>query len=152
MFTALCLAFSMSAGAVSYTYYVDEKAVEMPDAAVVEKSIFSESSGEFTLVAPSDIAADSDGNLYVCDSGAGKILVFDSELKFKNEIANFTLPDGQSTVLKAPQGISIDKNNNICIADSESGRVLVGDLQGNISRVITVTDKQLCICTGVRSV
>lgn len=143
MFTALCLAFSMSAGAVSYTYNVDEKAVEMPDAAVVEKSIFSEPSGEFTLVAPSDIAADSDGNLYVCDSGAGKILVFDSELKFKNEIANFTLPDGQATVLKAPQGISIDKNNNICIADSESGRVLVGDLQGNISRVITVTDKQL---------
>lgn len=71
-----------------------------------------------TLNNPSQMAFDTSGNLFVCDSG-------------NNEIKKIT-PDGTtttfySTALNNPQGIAIDINNNVFIANTGANTVLKVD-------------------------
>ncbi len=95
------------------------------------------------LCAPSAVAIDSSGNLYVSDSGNSRVLEFDTPLK-KTAIAGSsnTLPDlvfGQSdfsgsqcnssasasaTSLCSPQALALDPADNLYVADFGNNRVL----------------------------
>lgn len=140
---ALVSVFCMPASAVSYTYDVKERAVEMPDAATVEKYMVSAPGEGYTFNTPADVATDTEGNLYVCDSGNNSVIVFGDDLKHSKTLSSFILPDGTPTTLTAPQGIFVDNSGTLYIADSEGGRVIACNSDGNINRVITVTSEQV---------
>ena len=63
---------------------------------------------------PTDIACDSKGNIYVCDTGNGRILRFDEN------------GDGGSVFaggLKRPMGICVDKSDYVYVAETGAHRV-----------------------------
>ncbi|HEY8929836.1 MAG TPA: cadherin-like beta sandwich domain-containing protein [Mucilaginibacter sp.] len=65
------------------------------------------------FTAPSGIARDSDGNIYVVDSAAGTV----------SKVA----PDGTITVIGTgfsnPLGVAVDANKNVYVADTQNGQV-----------------------------
>ena len=66
------------------------------------------------LVTPSQIAVDASGNVYVADSGQGKVLMF-----AKGATAA-TAPTTVGTGLTAPTGVAVDGAGDVFIADSGS--------------------------------
>jgi hypothetical protein len=69
------------------------------------------------LVAPSQIAVDSQGNVYVADAGQGKVLMYPV-----GSGASST-PTSLGTGLTAPTGVAVDGAGDVFIADSGSGAV-----------------------------
>lgn len=65
-----------------------------------------------SLKTPSQIAVDAAGNLYVADSGLGKVLMFAA--------AGSSAPVSIGTGLTAPSGVAVDGAGDVYIADSGS--------------------------------
>ena len=69
------------------------------------------------LMTPSQIAVDAAGNLYVADSGLGKVLMYPA-----GSGASST-PGSIGTGLTAPTGVAVDGAGDVFIADSGTGSV-----------------------------
>jgi predicted membrane-bound mannosyltransferase/DNA-binding beta-propeller fold protein YncE len=74
---------------------------------------------------PRGIAVDSQGRVFVADTGNKRILVFDSDGNFISQIGNEGLAVGQ---FEEPVGLVIDKQGNLYIADTWNQRVQVFSL------------------------
>lgn len=88
---------------------------------------------------PCDIFFDSDGLLYIADTGNNRIVVTDKDFGGAERIYDrFTMPDGSETVLKQPMGVYVSAENGlIYIADTENSRILVSDMEGNVQQEMT---------------
>jgi tripartite motif-containing protein 71 len=75
--------------------------------------------GEFN--SPTGIAVDSNGNVFVADTGNGRIEKFSSTGAFVTSIGSKGTDDGR---LRAPTGVAIDHSGNIYVADTRVHRVL----------------------------
>jgi hypothetical protein len=64
------------------------------------------------LQAPSQVATDASGNVYVADSGLGKVL------QYPKGAGAITAPVSIGTGLTAPTGVAVDGSGNVLIADS----------------------------------
>ncbi|MBE6903887.1 MAG: hypothetical protein E7480_04700 [Ruminococcaceae bacterium] len=86
----LLFVMPMSAYAVSnyndYTYSVTGEAVPSPQTYIYEKKLDVKEKTGKELSAPSDMAHDKDGNLYVIDCENNRLAVFDSSDNFVKEI------------------------------------------------------------------
>lgn len=71
--------------------------------------------GPNELKNPTDLCCDSKGNVYVCDTGNGRILKFDE---------NGDAPHVFASGLKTPRGICADKSDQIYVAETGANRVL----------------------------
>lgn len=77
---------------------------------------------EQSLDFPYDTAIDRKGNIYVTDSGSGKIIIYNQEGNF------LSLYDGHSKkTLHTPLGISINDKGNIAVADKRLSAVIIFD-------------------------
>ncbi|MFN0031364.1 MAG: tetratricopeptide repeat protein [Flavobacteriales bacterium] len=65
----------------------------------------------------SAVAADTDGNIYIADTGAGAIAVYDTSGMRLREIKNLTTSDGNFTLQK-PTSICMDKANTLYVYDA----------------------------------
>lgn len=83
---------------------------------------------------PSDMYVDVNDFLYILDTGNGRIIILDSELKLTKVIDTFTDEEGNPTTLKNPQGICVTPDGEIYVCDTENARVVVMDQEGNIVR------------------
>ncbi len=79
-----------------------------------------------TLNQPWDVAASSDGFVYVADTFNHRIVKFTSEGRFINMIGTFAQGNGPDT-LWGPRGIAIDPNGNVLVTDTGNKRVVVYD-------------------------
>ena len=86
-----------------------------------EKKIGSKGSGNGQLMNPSGIALDSEGNIYVADTGNARIAKFSQDGTF-SFFGEFGTGAGQ---FKSPQRILIDKNDRIYVSDFENNRINV---------------------------
>ena len=88
---------------------------------------------------PSDIFFDSEGVLYIADTGNDRIVAVSSELDSTERIYDsFTMPDGSETKLQKPSGVFVSAENGLMyIADTENSRVLVSDMDGNVQQEMT---------------
>lgn len=86
------------------------------------------------MTTPQCVAVDDDDNIYVTDSDAGKIFVFESNGKYVRAIG--TLKGGEG-YFKRPTGIAVDSAaRRIYVTDTLRDEVFVLDMQGNILQTI----------------
>jgi sugar lactone lactonase YvrE len=90
------------------------------------------------LVAPSGIAVDRGGTLYIADAGTNTVRAVDRvgiiHTLAGNGAAEYTGDEGPATAaaLSAPQGVAIDLAGNVYIADTGNNVVRRVDASGNI--------------------
>jgi len=80
--------------------------------------------GQGVLDEPSHIYVTNDDIIYVSDSAAGKIRVYDYYGNFLNNIGK--------GVLRSPKGLCVTTEGHIFIADSELNQVVVFDKEGRV--------------------
>jgi len=92
-------------------------------------------SGKHDLTAPGDfsqptnVAVDSDGNLFVTDTWNNRVQVFDAEGKFIRAFGKAGDGPGYFT---RPKGIAIDTDGHVWVADSIQDRVQVFTPEGHL--------------------
>jgi sugar lactone lactonase YvrE len=80
----------------------------------------------FQLDAPTGIAIDSAGNIYVSDWGNNRVQEFLAGSTSQSNgltVAGGNGPGYATFQLNAPEGLFIDKNNNLYIADADNNRI-----------------------------
>ena len=95
-----------------------------------------------TLICPGGVAVDSAGNLYVSDSGRGRIARITPQGDVTNLVGDGT-PEtywgdgGKATdsALDAPLGVAVDNAGNLYISDSKNSRVRKVSIDGVITTV-----------------
>jgi DNA-binding beta-propeller fold protein YncE len=79
------------------------------------------------LIKPYGVAVDSKGRIFVADSGARKVFIFNLETKEMDAIG-----DKAPAMLKIPLGIAIDRDDRVFVSDSELRRITCFDAQGSV--------------------
>jgi len=109
------------------------------------------------LKEPSDVAFDSDGNIYVADAGNFRVAKFNS---FGEPISSWGTKGEQVGEFNFPHSLVVGKNNRLFVTDRENGRVQVFDLDGqfieqwkNIGNpyILTISDDDLIWLTDARA-
>lgn len=118
-----------------YTYSYWGEDVKSPIAYLPSRTITGQELGIGPLTTPSDMFAASDGNLYVLDSGNGRIVVLNSEWKAIRQIQGFD-NNGKQDSFNKPEGIFVSGGGHIFVADTENRRVVVLDGNGTFIREI----------------
>lgn len=80
--------------------------------------------------------------IFVTDSGNGRILVLDEKLNFKYELSTFE-GGGESVTLKTPYGVFVKPDGAIYIADLGLQQVIEGTLDGSLVRVLPTPSSDL---------
>ncbi|MSP13232.1 MAG: 6-bladed beta-propeller [Chloroflexi bacterium] len=80
------------------------------------------------LQAPTDVALDTQGNLYVAEKGNRRIQVFSPDGKNIRTFGKAGQEPGQIT---DPRSLTVDKDGNIYVVDVANARVMKYDKQGN---------------------
>ncbi len=78
---------------------------------------------------PSDLFMDKYDNLYLLDSGNGRILVYNSERKIDRVISGTFGKD--NLPMNKPEGLFVDEIGDIYVADTQNARILHLDKDGN---------------------
>jgi DNA-binding beta-propeller fold protein YncE len=90
--------------------------------------------GREAMRSPQCVALDAQDNIYVSDSEAGKIFVFEPGGKFKRAIGSLKGGEGY---FKRPTGIAVDSGaNRIYITDTLRDKVFVLDMAGAVLQTI----------------
>jgi hypothetical protein len=93
-----------------------------------------------TVDLPVDVAADSAGNLYIAESGAGRIRKLDTQGIISTVAGTgtpgFSGDDGPATQAElTPYGVAVDAAGNVYIADTFNARIRRVDTNGWIKRI-----------------
>ena len=76
---------------------------------------------------PQDIVYDKNTDrFFIADTDNNRVVVLDSNLKYKTEISNFT-QNGKSDELNAPQGVFMTNDGYLYVADTKNSRILIFD-------------------------
>ena len=91
---------------------------------------------DFTLT-PQCVAVDAQDNIYVTDSEAGKIFVWDAGGKYKRAIGSLKGGEGY---FKRPTGIAVDSAaQRIYVTDTLRNKIYVTDMNGSVLQAIGKT-------------
>jgi DNA-binding beta-propeller fold protein YncE len=86
------------------------------------------------MLTPQCVAVDADDNIYVTDSDAGVIFVFDSSGKYRHALGSLKGGEGY---FKRPTGIAVDSvAQRIYVTDTLRDQVFVLDMQGTVLQTI----------------
>ncbi|MDF2542083.1 MAG: hypothetical protein K0S47_1801 [Herbinix sp.] len=117
----------------TYTYDAWGEYLLSPHAYVPETTISTKSlglTGE-TLSSPNDIVTDTQGNIYIADTGNSRILVVDKNYQLVKIISSFKDSEGTDQTFNQPGGIYVTDEGHLYIADSKNGRIVILDAEGN---------------------
>jgi DNA-binding beta-propeller fold protein YncE len=81
------------------------------------------------LFLPTNLAADSNGKLYVSDTGAGRVEVYDAQGYYIRTLGGFG-DDPSSGTLKRPKGVALDREGNVYVVDAAYQVVQMYDRDG----------------------
>lgn len=94
-------------------------------------------SGADRLHRPTEVVADSEGNLYVADSFKHRIVVFDKNGAFVRTVGSPAKVDG---ALNYPSSVKVDDRGRTYVTSSNPGRVVIFDDQGKLLRAFDVIE------------
>jgi sugar lactone lactonase YvrE len=98
---------------------------------------FIERGGKVAMRTPQCVAVDAQDNIYVTDSNAGEIFVFEPGGKFLRTIGSLKGGEGY---FKRPTGIAVDSAaQRIYVTDTLRDKVFMLDMQGNVLQAIGQT-------------
>lgn len=97
----------------------------------------SHTEGKDELREPQCVAIDKQDNIYVSDSGGGKIFVFSANGKLQRVIGGLKGGEGY---FKRPTGIAVDsENGRIYVSDTWRNQIFVMDMKGSVLKRIGKT-------------
>jgi DNA-binding beta-propeller fold protein YncE len=86
------------------------------------------------MMAPQGVAVDAEDNIYVTDSDAGKIFVWDGNGKFRRVIGSL---HGGEGLFKRPTGIAVDSAaKRIYVSDTLRDKVFVLNMDGEVMQTL----------------
>jgi hypothetical protein len=132
---ALCPKPAHASPYEGYTYSYWGEAVQSPIAYLPSRTITGQEMGIGPLTTPSDMFTAPDGNVYVLDSGNGRIVVLNSEWQAIREIKDFQ-HDGEQDTFNNPEGIFVTGAGHIYVADTDNRRIVELDGSGRFLRAI----------------
>ena len=125
-----------------YEYNTYDESVPAPVGYEPGKLIQGNEIGCGSLSSPKDICFSSKGELYILDSGNGRIVVTDENMKMKRVISSFQY-QGEDITFQNAQGLYLCDDDSILIADTENQRVLVSNDQKQITQILEMPDSEL---------
>ena len=117
----------------NYDYYGDIKytpAAYTPDGTISGSEL---GCGEFAI--PQDLNTDTDGNVYIADTGNNRIVVTDKDFNLTTVIEEFD-NNGTKDTFSSPSGVYMSENNNLYIADTGNFRVVELDKDFKLVQII----------------
>jgi streptogramin lyase len=78
---------------------------------------------------PTNVALDSEGNVYISDTFNARVQVFDADGTF---LRTWGKPGSTAGYFMRPKGIAVDADDHVYVVDSEFNNVQVFDTEGNI--------------------
>jgi DNA-binding beta-propeller fold protein YncE len=111
----------------------------MYNSSMLSASTYGErGSGPGEFLEPIDIVADTEGHVFVADTGNNRVvhLIYNSKKNFLEPVGNVQLPSRISQ-LKAPSGVDVDYSGNLYIADRDNNRIICTDYSGNVKSEIS---------------
>jgi len=143
----LGLSYSVTVSAASYkgyTYDYWEEAVPSQIGYEVDgvytADDISEELGSFSE--PKDMFVSDSQDIYILDSGNGRIAVLDKNLKLQKTISEFSF-SGETVEISGATGIFVDKSGIIYIADPKGNCVWISDVDGNIKSKLIKPDTDM---------
>lgn len=116
---------SFAAAYTSYTYSVNGDPMTSPDGFTPNRLVTGSYMGLFVdLNEPTDIVADSDGNVYIADPNNNRIVILDQYYKLIYELKTFINDQGIDDSLSGARGIGVT-SKYIYVADTNKKRILV---------------------------
>ena len=86
------------------------------------------------LVMPQCVAVDAQDNIYVTDSEAGRVFVYNADGKYQRAIGSLKGGEG---MFKRPTGIAVDSAaQRIYVSDTLRHQIFIIDMQGNVLKKI----------------
>lgn len=139
---ALIMILPCAVGAVTpyatYTYSIDGEVLDSPDAYVTDTVIDSVymglEEGNY-LSEVRDLKVDSEGNVYIVEAGANRVVVLDRYYKYRYEISEFINTNGIPDKFNGPQGAFIS-DSYIYVCDSNNSRIVIFDLNGDYVKTV----------------
>ncbi len=123
---AAVIGASASSAYQTYTYSIEGKALYSPDAYSAEIALTSTEMGlDKDLNSPSDLVTDSDGNVYIADTGNNRIVILNRHYEFLDIIDSFPLP-GDPGTFSGPQGVFVT-DESIWVCDTQNARLVEFD-------------------------
>ena len=118
----------------TYTYSIDGTQLSSPHAYTPNIQIDSTYMNlPETLNTPDDLVVDSQGNVYIADSGNSCIYALDSNFKFRFKISTFLNSNGINDSLAGCKGCFVT-DKYIYVADTNKNRIVIFDLKGQYVR------------------
>lgn len=139
---ALMMLLAPLAGAVepykTYTYAKDGTPRMSPTAYTPILNVDSKYMGlETPLNEPGDLFVDTDGNVYIVDTGNDRIVVLDKNYKFSYEISEFINDQGVPDGFTDPAGMFVSKDS-IYVCDTGANRIVIFNREdGSFNRILS---------------
>lgn len=119
--------------AYHYSFWGD--AVPAPAAYEATTIITGKKLNTIPMKEPSDMHVTANQHVFVLDSGNGRIIEMDRNLKLVRTIDSFK-QEGKEDHFKNPQGLYVSDQGHLLVADSDNHRVVHLDEKGTLVKIV----------------